>query len=334
MHKPLSEHPENHTRIIRVINALSTSGISFKTECIESFDLSESIKLATRVHAKGYVDYLLKLSHRAPLIIDEDTYMSKDSLRLALGTLYASYYLALSTKNTVFVVSRPPGHHAGKGGRAMGASTLGFCLLNNAAGAVEGFRERGIRKIALLDFDAHHGNGTMEIYYSEKILQVDFHQDPDTLSPCTGYPVDRGSGSGFGYKVNIILPPGSGDDLFEHILNQVIALVDEYTPEALVVSAGFDAYENDGLADLRLTDISYYKLGSIIKQMGVPTIIVLEGGYGVGLLRGLISFTEGALGLSRDYIHSTRTLPLIFQRASRLANKVLARAHRKIARGV
>jgi acetoin utilization deacetylase AcuC-like enzyme len=332
LHRPLAEHPENPSRVDRVLSALKSSGLTWREISIRDtgLTLEEQLKIASRIHAKGYLDYIVRLSKSTPALIDEDTYVSQGSLELALATLTESYNLALHTGSTVLLISRPPGHHAGRGGRAMGASTQGFCILNNAAASVVGFTDRGFRKIAVLDFDAHHGNGTMEIFYREKILQIDLHEDPAVLYPHTGYPEEMGEGEGFGYKVNLVLPVGGGDDLYAELVERTRTLLEKYSPEALVVSAGFDAFLNDGLADLAATEITYYKLGLLIRSLSVPTVLVLEGGYGVGLERGLVSFIEGLMSARRKYTAKTTTLRALFRKAITDAERVLEKASRRV----
>ena len=332
LHRPLGEHPENPSRIERVLNSLRNISELYEEISVKSIGVSveEQLKLAMRIHSKGYIDYLMRLSKIIPALIDEDTYMSHGSLELALATFTYCYLQALSAKNTVFIVSRPPGHHAGRSGKAMGASTQGFCILNNAAAVIMGFMDRGFKKIAVLDFDVHHGNGTMEIFYSEKVLQVDLHQDPSTLYPHTGYPEEMGESEGFGYKVNLILPEGAGDDLYLELTSRVKELFKEYAPEAIVVSAGFDAFFNDGLADLAATEVSYYKLGELVRSLGVPVVIVLEGGYSVGLVRGVVSFIEGLKGLLRDYTVKTTTPRALYKRALSIAERVLEKSSKRV----
>ncbi|MEM1700134.1 MAG: histone deacetylase family protein [Desulfurococcaceae archaeon] len=326
MHNPSFNHPENPKRIQRVMNTLRNLGFSWEDITTTSVDRGESLKLAERIHAKGYLEYLVKLSQKAPALVDEDTYFSKDSLELALSAFYYSYSVALSSSRTpVFIVLRPPGHHAGKGGKAMGASTQGFCLLNNAAAAVLGFEDAGFKNIAVVDFDAHHGNGTMEIFYKMRILQLDLHQDPDTLYPHTGYPDQLGEGEGFGYKLNLILPPSSGDDLFTVLVSKVQSALEHYAPEALVISAGFDGYINDGLADLSLTEVSYYSIGRVLAELEVPTVVVFEGGYGIGLERGVRAFVEGLARVEKQYKVTTRTPSLLYRKAVETAGRVLSK---------
>ena len=332
LHKPLGEHPENPSRIERVLNSLRSIGALYEEIGVKTIRVSveEQLKLAMRIHSKGYIDYLVRLSKITPVLIDEDTYMSHGSLELALVTFTYCYLQALSTKNMVFLISRPPGHHVGRGGKAMGASTQGFCILNNAAAAIMGFMDRGFKKIAVLDFDVHHGNGTMEIFYSERVLQVDLHQDPSTLYPHTGYPEEMGESEGFGYKVNLILPEGAGDDLYLELTSRVKELFKEYAPEAIVVSAGFDAFLNDGLADLAATEVSYYKLGELVRSLRVPVVVVLEGGYSVGLERGVVSFIEGLKGLLRDYTIKTTTPRTLYKRALSVAERVLEKSSKRV----
>ncbi|MEM0000105.1 MAG: histone deacetylase family protein [Desulfurococcaceae archaeon] len=324
MHKPGFEHPENPNRVVRIRRALTSFGVEFSDVSGEQVDFKEGFRIACRVHAKDYVERLITLSRSASATIDEDTYITKDSLKLALATLYLAYRYA-SDEDAVFMISRPPGHHAGKRGKALGAPTQGFCLMNNAVAAVEGFKDRGFSKIAVLDFDAHHGNGTMELLYKERILQVDFHQDPSTLYPHTGYPEELGEGEGYGFKLNIVLPPAGGDDLFMSILPMVSDLFEKYSPDALVVSAGFDAFEDDGLADLRLTETSFYSLGRLIRRLKAPTLIVLEGGYGAGLQRGIVAFVHGLRGIEQTYEHHTSTPPSLYRKALEIATKTLER---------
>lgn len=328
LHKPIHGHPENPNRIVKIKTALISAGIDILSTSIDLVDKNEALNLARRIHARNYIDLLIKLSKEAPISIDDDTYMDKTTLDLALGSLYLSYKYACEKRKT-FIILRPPGHHSGFKGKAMGAPTQGFCILNNAAGSVLGLLDNGVKKIAIIDFDAHHGNGTMELFYKIPILHIDIHQDPDTLYPHTGYPDDLGEDEGYGYKVNIILPPGSGDDLFRIVLDRFSIILEKYSPEALVVSAGFDGFINDGLADLNLTEKSYYELGSLIGQYNIPTLVVLEGGYSIGLTRGIVAFIKGLMNLPTNYTETSSTPRSLYRRAiletNSLVEKVLQR---------
>ncbi|WP_440059063.1 histone deacetylase family protein [Thermogladius sp. 4427co] len=299
-HKPWFDHPENPGRVERILGVVKQiSSLSIKS--LEGrISLDEALRLASRVHDEYYLNKLADLSKKKGYL-DEDTYIAQDSFELALETFYYSYILASDAKGIRFLIARPPGHHAGRKGRTRGVSSNGFCLLNNAAAAVEGFMDSGLKRIAILDFDVHHGNGTMEIFYKEKILHIDLHQHPDTLYPYTGYPDELGEGEGFGYKANLVFFPGTSDDSYIDALKGVESILVKYAPEALVVSAGFDGFANDGLADLMLSEASYYNLGMLIKRLNTPTLILLEGGYSTGLHKGFKSFVEGLIASPVEY---------------------------------
>ncbi|MEM0027571.1 MAG: histone deacetylase family protein [Ignisphaera sp.] len=309
-HIPPYYHPENPLRMSILLQTIEKLSISADF-WVNKFDEEEAIEIASRVHAKGYVDDILGHCKKGFYELDSDTYITSNTCELALETLYYSYELANTANNIFVVLSRPPGHHAGLVGRAMGASTNGFCIFNNAVASVLGFRDRNLKRIAVIDFDAHHGNGTMEIFYKEKILHIDIHQDPSTLYPFTGYPTDIGEGDGYGYKANFILRPRSTDESLTHIIPLVETLINVYTPEALVVSAGFDGYRDDGLANLALTSSSFHILGSAIKRFRVPTVIVLEGGYSTGLEHGFKAFLEGLQGIEKNYTIYTDSLEIL-----------------------
>ncbi|MEZ0394312.1 MAG: histone deacetylase family protein [Desulfurococcaceae archaeon] len=300
-HRPREHHPENPTRVSKVKWALEREGIGYLE--VGGEDLAghreEALRLAERIHAAEYVERLEALSRGGYARLDEDTFIAPDSFELALGSLWLSYAAAgdLGSGEWAFLIIRPPGHHAGRRGRALGAPTQGFCLLNNAVAALLGFLDRGMARVALLDFDVHHGNGTMEILYEEPILVVDVHEDPAYLYPHTGYPHEVGRGRGAWHKVNLPLAVGSGDESFVYAIERATQLVKAYGAEALVVSAGFDAYANDGLADLEVDAEGYWAVGTKLRDLGLPTAIVLEGGYSLGLTEGLPSFVSGLAGL-------------------------------------
>ncbi|MEM4718123.1 MAG: histone deacetylase family protein [Desulfurococcaceae archaeon] len=330
LHKPIYTHPENPNRIVKIKTALVSAGLNVSSTSIDLVSRNEALNLACKVHARNYIDLLMKLSKEAPVSIDEDTYMDKTTLDLALGSLYLSYIYARENRGA-FLITRPPGHHSGFKGRAMGASTQGFCILNNAAGSVFGFLESGVRRVAIIDFDAHHGNGTMEIFYRKPILHIDIHQDPDTLYPHTGYLEDLGEDQGYGYKVNIILPPGTGDDLFKAIIDNLPKILEKYSPEALVISAGFDGFVNDGLADLNLTEKSYYELGSLIETLDIPTITVLEGGYSIGLTKGIVAFIKGLMNLPIEYTEISTTPRSLYRRTILEINSLFEKVAQRIS---
>ncbi len=175
---------------------------------------------------------------------------------------------------------------------------MGFCLFNNVAVAARRARDaHGVRRVLVLDWDVHHGNGTNDIFHAtDEVLFVSIHESP--LYPGTGPASDVGSGRGEGYTVNLPVPGRSGDDVWcsltEHV---VMPLAQAYEPELVLVSAGFDAHTDDPLASCRVTDDGFAAMAGSIRRLadalGVPLGLVLEGGYDVGALsRSLIRVLE------------------------------------------
>lgn len=173
-----------------------------------------------------------------------------------------------------YALSRPPGHHAF---RDFGS---GFCFLNNAAIAAERLREHYPR-IALLDVDVHHGNGTQDIFYRRgDVLTVSIHTDPLNFYPFYwGSPQERGDGEGRGCNLNIALPQGSNEAVYFAALGNALSRISLFAPDALVVSLGLDAYEGDPFAGMTITTPGFAEIGKRIAQLNLPTVLVQEGGY-------------------------------------------------------
>ncbi|ABN70287.1 histone deacetylase superfamily [Staphylothermus marinus F1] len=304
-HSPWFEHPENPGRIKYVIDGIKRNGLTDYTRFVKhSYEEKEVLQVLNRVHCRKYIEYIMKCRNNAPCQIDPDTYFSETSYELALETFDLSYNTGLSIgeQERIFLIMRPPGHHAGKCGKAFNAPTQGFCIFNNAAATVLGFKDRGFKRVAILDIDVHHGNGTQEIFYKNNdVLHIDIHRNPHDFYPFTGFPEDIGMGRGRGYSVNFIVLPHTGDDSYIHIVDYAFKLIQLYGPEALIVSAGFDGYKNDGLADLDLSQYSYYYIGRKLSRIDVPVVIVLEGGYGLGLIKGIPALLNGLLGIEKQY---------------------------------
>ncbi len=299
---PSGFHPERPERIDIAMNSLKSSTAWGKIIIKETVDPEPEI--LERVHDKQYVDLIKRLSEKTISYIDPDTYVSRGTYDVALRFLTTAWRVAenlLSDKGIWFILSRPPGHHAGRYGVAMNAPTQGFCIYNHAAAATLSVVSRGGR-VAVIDFDAHHGNGTQEILWDEpRALHIDIHQRG--IYPGTGDVDDIGGGDAEGTKINIPLDPGSGDEIYAWVLNNVIRkLINRFRPDLIVVSAGFDAYRGEPITYLNATQTTYYLYGSYLLRLlsedrirGV--VAVLEGGYDIGLRHGLRAFIEGLLGL-------------------------------------
>lgn len=324
-HKPWRAHPENPGRVKRVLKAIVRHG--FKTIAKWFKPVKSSKEDLYDVHAKGYVESIERLVSKAPAEIDPDTYVSPDSLDTALYAYGSARYYAVKAiedKAHYFVLLRPPGHHVGKGGKAFNAPTQGFCIFNNIAGAAMHLINMGVEGILIFDFDAHHGNGTQEIFYrNNKVLYISIHQEPGTLYPFhSGYPEEIGEGRGRGYNINFPLPPMAGDDCVKMILDLLKDLIKYYDPEIILVSAGFDGYRADGLTELLLTSNSFYRFGELIRETNKPSLTVLEGGYTIGLENGVAAYLAGLIGRDNPVPeHEIKTVGSIASRAHSLVNR-------------
>jgi acetoin utilization deacetylase AcuC-like enzyme len=183
--------------------------------------------------------------------------------------------LVLGGERAVFCATRPPGHHAGSD--FMG----GYCFLNNAAVAAEGLLAGGCERVAILDVDFHHGNGTQSIYYERAdVLFASLHGDPRSEYPFyLGHADEVGAGAGHGCNLNLPLPAGTAADPWFSALEQACAWIARHRPQALVVSLGLDTYAGDPISNFRLETQDYARLGARLAQLGLPTVFVLEGGY-------------------------------------------------------
>jgi acetoin utilization deacetylase AcuC-like enzyme len=235
-----------------------------------------------RVHASEYVG-LIQATRGQAVQLDADTYTSPDSeevARLAAGAVLTAvdHVLDGPRRSRAFVMARPPGHHA-EADRAMG-----FCLYNNIAVGAAFARARGLSRVAIVDYDVHHGNGTQWIFYEDPtVLFISSHQFP--FYPGTGAANETGRGPGAGFTINLPLPAGSGDAHFHEVYQTtVVPALDTFRPELLLVSAGFDAHERDPLAGMQLTTDGYGALTSQLLSAADDLcegriVFVTEGGY-------------------------------------------------------
>jgi acetoin utilization deacetylase AcuC-like enzyme len=245
---------------------------------------SINLEWLSKVHDPRYLEQLRALAPVSDLLyLDPDTPISANSYSTALlaagGVCQSVDDLFSDRIQNAFCAVRPPGHHAGV------FSGSGFCLINHVAVAARYAQEKyGLKRVAILDWDVHHGNGTQEIFYEDpSVFYFSVHQYP--FYPGTGASDETGDGEGEGLTLNVPLPRGSGDreylTLFEEILVAKMAL---FKPELIVLSAGFDAHERDPLAQMEITTEGFGQLTRIVKQMAESfckgkLVSVLEGGY-------------------------------------------------------
>ncbi len=177
--------------------------------------------------------------------------------------------------HNVVALTRPPGHHVGR--RVFG----GGCYFNNAAIAARRLRDHGAARVAILDIDFHHGNGTQDIFYNDpSVLYVSLHGHPNRTFPFfTGYPDEIGCEEGSGYNLNIPLPEGVPLPAYRRMLQRGLAAIDSFGPDFLVISLGFDSVRNDPSGDGALEPTDFETIGRDIADLGVPMLAVLEGGY-------------------------------------------------------
>lgn len=275
------QHPERKERLEHILAALEAGGLMERLEMIEP--LPASVEDLALIHDQRYIASIEEACRRGPLFLDPDTYVVPQSYQVALlaagGALSGLRKVMEGSPLKVFVLNRPPGHHAERD-RAMG-----FCLFNNIAiAAAAARRDYGLKKIAIVDWDVHHGNGTQHSFYErDDILFISTHQSP--AYPGTGRTGESGRGRGEGYTVNIPLPPGCGDAEYALFFDRVILpVLDQYRPELLLVSAGQDAYRNDHLAGMALTGAGYFAMAQNLaaaaeRWCGGRVLLCLEGGY-------------------------------------------------------
>jgi acetoin utilization deacetylase AcuC-like enzyme len=238
-----------------------------------------------RVHDRGHIDAIAAVAGRATMI-DTDTFTSPasfDVARLAAGAACQGVEEALAHDGPVCCFVRPPGHHAER------ERAMGFCLFNSVAVAAAHARAQGIEKVAIVDFDVHHGNGTQGMFYDDPhVLYVSTHQFP--FYPGTGAAGEVGRGNGIGFTVNLPLEAGAVDADYAAVWSAVVdPVLRDFEPELLLVSAGFDAHARDPLAYMRMSTEGYGSLIAALWHRALEScsgrlVAVTEGGYDLDAL--------------------------------------------------
>ncbi|HSK01291.1 MAG TPA: histone deacetylase [Kofleriaceae bacterium] len=286
-HRAPSGHPERPARAEAVRAALMGAGIADRGVRVATRFVTDE-ELA-RVHAAGYLEDLAKEVPGQSGWLDPDTYFSPgswDAVRAAAGS---SCELVKHVMNETLVqgiaVVRPPGHHATR------ERAMGFCILNNVAAAAAAARAAGAARVAILDWDVHHGNGTQDIFWNDpSVLYLSIHQFP--YYPGTGAPTELGGPEARGATVNVGMPSGAGDAeyaaAFDHVF---VPAIDRFRPDLVLISAGFDAFEHDPLAGMRITHAGFAAMARRLRaaadrHAGGRIIAVLEGGYDLDGLAG------------------------------------------------
>ena len=256
-----------------------------------------------RIHDRAYLGRIRETAGRAAAL-DPDTFTSPDSHEVALlaaGAVLSGvdHVLAAGLGARAFAMVRPPGHHAERN-RAMG-----FCLFNNVAAGAAHARASGLSRVAIVDYDVHHGNGTQWAFYDDlAVLFISSHQFP--FYPGTGAAEDTGSGPGAGFTANFPLEAGATDADYERVYATVAGLLRQFRPELILLSAGFDAHMDDPLGGTRLTAPQFGRLTALVAAVADECcegrlVAVTEGGYDLKALaasfRSVIDVLDGSTAL-------------------------------------
>ncbi len=271
-------HPEGADRLSHILGYLEASDLWARLTVVSPHAATIDDLLA--VHTRAYVEIVRQAAASGGRWLDPDTYVSPRSFDIALlaagGALDALGGFELGEAR--FALVRPPGHHA------LPDRAMGFCLFNNIAIAAHRLLAEGLERIAIVDWDVHHGNGTQATFIDEpRVLFFSLHQWP--LYPGSGWFDECGVGEGEGYTVNVPLPPGSHDGDYARAFDEIVGpIVDLYRPQAVLVSAGQDPHADDPLASMSLTEGGFARLARRVQELAQRhcegrLALTLEGGY-------------------------------------------------------
>ncbi|MYF98432.1 histone deacetylase [Candidatus Poribacteria bacterium] len=296
-------HPERPDRLRASLAALQQSEVWEQLHYIDP--TPATVEQIAYAHKPGYSEYI-RQSCEAEIPMAYDTPVGHESYDIALlstgGVLCAAEAVATNQVKNAFAMVRPPGHHATPG------QSMGFCLFNNIAVTARYLqREHGVGKVAIVDWDVHHGNGTQDIFYEdESVFFFSIHQSP--LYPGTGSKYEQGSGDAKGTTLNVPMSPGSGNDEYKAVFEDVLGpALQEFSPEFILISAGFDAHYLDPLSNTNITAEGFAMLTDLVLTIAEDTasdnvVSALEGGYSLeGVSESVVAHVE-CLGHSTHYL--------------------------------
>jgi acetoin utilization deacetylase AcuC-like enzyme len=255
---------------------------NWPTRTMPSFEIPETVE--------GQMAYYA-IDAGAPITANtwESAYWSAQTALDAAATV-------IEGKNA-FALCRPPGHHAA-------ADCYGaYCYLNNAAIAAQSLRDKGLARVAVLDVDYHHGNGTQSIFYHRKdVITASIHGDPRTVFPYfSGHAHEQGSGDGLNYNFNLPLADGTGGSEWLAGLESVLEWIGEKKPSALVVALGLDTAKGDPVSTFRLEAHDYERMGQLLAEINIPIVFVLEGGYALDIVGKCAARTLASFQLRKQF---------------------------------
>lgn len=289
LHDPGSWHVERPDRLKVIHKRLVFSGLLDRLVRLEPF--IAPLEWIEKLHDADYIDRFRRACDKGlPLLDTGDCGICPKSFeiaRLAVGGVLAAADAIMSGQVTnAFCAVRPPGHHAER------SRAMGFCFFNNIALGAKYLQEKhGLKRVAIVDWDVHHGNGTQHLFETDPtVLYISLHQDPASCYPGTGRNKEIGKGAGEGYTLNLPMPPHSRDqDYLEVLEESVLPALERFRPDCLMISAGFDAHRDDPLAHMNLTQKGYMVMGALLGSFAKDfcdsrIITVLEGGYNLEVL--------------------------------------------------
>lgn len=285
-HDPGPDNPETAERLRAVMGALARAGLTERLVRIEPSPAP--LERVERIHDAAHSARIRGASERAPVVVDWDTTTGRRTYETALlaagGVMDAVDAVMAGKVGNAFCAVRPPGHHATR------CRAMGYCFFNNVAIAARHAQEgHGLSRVLIVDWDAHHGNGTQEAFFFDPtVLYCSTHQFPGY--PGSGRREERGGDTGLGYTLNVPMPPGSGDEAYLAAFRDVIRpAADAFRPEFVLVSAGFDPHADDPITDLGMTAGGFARLTGEVKAIakkhcGGRLVSALEGGYNTAAL--------------------------------------------------
>lgn len=275
-------HPENQERINAIMRSLKDEDILDKINVTSPQVATERDLL--RVHTKNHVEYIRNFCENGGGFIDYDTFAAPESYeiaKLAAGGAIKAAEIAFKNDENAYSIARPPGHHATHN------KSMGFCIFNNLAIALEHLRHKNnVKKFLILDFDVHFGNGTSNIFYNDpNVLYISIHQNPKTIFPGSGFVDEIGSDNGEGYNLNIPMAVGSTTDDYVYMLDAILEpIASKFNADFYFLDVGFDGHVDDPLSSLSLTDDFYEYIIYKMKNIAGFMALILEGGYNLNVL--------------------------------------------------
>ena len=302
-HEMSADHPENPNRLRSALKYLENAGFLENERLNLLAPSAPDINEIYEIHDVSYIEGIKEKSRKGGGFYTLDTSVNSYTFDAALlaagGGIQAVDRIMTNKSENAFVLCRPPGHHA-EHGRA-----FGFCFINNIAVAANHLLKKyGLARIMIIDYDAHHGNGTQNAFYSsDKVLYLGLHQDGRTLFPGSGFPDEMGQDKGYGYTVNLAMYPGAGDASYQMAFSEVVEPIAEaLNPDFILVSVGFDGHYMDPLTSLGLTSSGFDLMNEKIKQIAAKyasgrLACFLEGGYNLDAMgMGTLNLVEELLG--------------------------------------